>query len=518
MGNHRRFWALAAIAGGVLAGVALPPLGWPWLLWPALGLLWALAGSPHRSTALAAAALWGGAAVLVSHRWLLWLHPLDWIGVPAPLSLPLCLVVWAFCGGVGGLLVAAWVALLRPLDPTRLDTALVAALGWGLAEVVLARGPLFWLGLGASALPGDPALAAVAALAGAGAIAALQVLIGWGLWRALQLGALRGRPRALALPLALLLVAHGPGWAMALAPMHGGDGASENVMVVQPAIPTRRKFEAGSQRRLLNQLDQALASLPAASARDDGVAAGPVTEAKTTVVVLPEGALPLGQPLPRAATAEVLAGGFRQQDGSVRSSVLRFGPGERYASGAIDKHRLVPLGEWVPLARLVRWSGLSAVGGLDGGAPSRLLARPAGAIGVAICYELADGTALAQASRDGARWLLASANLDPYPRALQAQFTALARLRAIETGRWLVSVANTGPSLVVDASGQVRSTLPVGIAAVETMTLRQRQSLTAYDRWGNGPLLLGWLLALVVRFWPRPAGSGNDSAEGQART
>ncbi|MFN7897312.1 MAG: apolipoprotein N-acyltransferase [Cyanobacteriota bacterium] len=511
MGNHRRFWALAAIAGGVLAGVALPPVGWPWLLWPALALLWAVAGSPHRSTALAAAALWGGAAVLVSHRWLLWLHPLDWIGVPAPLSLPLCLVVWAFCGGVGGLLVAAWVALLRPLDPTRLDTALVAALGWGLAEVVLARGPLFWLGLGASALPGDPALAALAALAGAGAIAALQVLIGWGLWRALQLGALRGRPRALALPLALLLVAHGPGWALAVAPVHGGDGASENVMVVQPAIPTRRKFEAGSQRRLLNQLDQALSSLPAASARDDGVPAGPGTEAKTTIVVLPEGALPLGQPLPRAATAEVLAGGFRQQDGSVRSSVLRFGPGERYASSAVDKHRLVPLGEWVPLARLVRWSGLSAVGGLDGGAPSRLLPRPAGAIGVAICYELADGTALAQASRAGARWLLASANLDPYPRALQAQFTALARLRAIETGRWLVSVANTGPSLVVDASGQVRSTLPVGIAAVETMTVRQRQSLTAYVRWGNGPLLLGWLLALLLRFWPRPAGVGNAS-------
>jgi apolipoprotein N-acyltransferase len=532
MGNHRRFWALAAIAGGVLAGVALPPLGWPWLLWPALGLLWALAGSPHRSTALAAAALWGGAAVLVSHRWLLWLHPLDWIGVPAPLSLPLCLLVWGFCGGVGGLLVAAWVALVRPLDPTRLDTALVAALGWGLAEVLLARGPLFWVGLGASALPGDPALAAVAALAGAGAIAALQVLIGWGLWRALQLGALRGRPRALALPLALLLLAHGPGWALALAPGRSADGSSERVLVVQPAIPTRHKFEPASQRRLLYQLDQALGSLPAASARASGAAAasgsvaaaGPEAVArpagvsgagaKTTVVVLPEGALPLGQPLPRAAGAEVLAGGFRQEDGSVRSSVLRFGPGERYASGAVDKHRLVPLGEWVPLARLVRWSGLSAVGGLDGGAASRLLPRPAGAIGVAICYELADGTALAQASRDGARWLLASANLDPYPRALQSQFTSLARLRAIETGRWLVSVANTGPSLVVDASGQLRSTLPLGIAAVETMTVRQRQSLTAYDRWGNGPLLLGWLLALVVRFWPRPAGSGNASAEG----
>jgi apolipoprotein N-acyltransferase len=514
MGNHRRFWALAAIAGGVLAGVALPPVGWPWLLWPALALLWAVAGSPHRGTALVAASLWGAAAILVSHRWLLWLHPLDWIGVPAPLSLPLCLVVWGFCGGVGGLLVAAWVALVRPLDPTRLDTALVAALGWGLAEVLLARGPLFWLGLGASALPGDPALAAVAALAGAGAIAALQVLIGWGLWRALQLGALRGRPRALALPLALLLLAHGPGWALALAPGRGGDGVSENVMVVQPAIPTRHKFEAGSQRRLLELLDQALGSLQGSAALASGAPAGPGAGTEATVVVLPEGALPLGQPLPRAATAEVLAGGFRQQDGSVRSSVLRFGPGERYASGAVDKHRLVPLGEWVPLARLVRWSGLSAVGGLEGGAPSRLLPRPAGAIGVAICYELADGTALAQASRDGARWLLASANLDPYPKALQSQFTALAQLRAIETGRWLVSVANTGPSLVVAASGQVRSTLPEGIAAVETMTVRQRQTLTVYDRWGNGPLLLGWLLALLLRFWPRPVAGSSASAEG----
>jgi apolipoprotein N-acyltransferase len=222
------------------------------------------------------------------------------------------------------------------------------------------------------------------------------------------------------------------------------------------------------------------------------------------VLVLPEGALPLGQPLPRPATAEVLGGGFRQEGASLRSSVLRYGVGARFASGAVDKHRLVPLGEWVPLARLVRWSGLSAVGGLEPGDPSRVLPRPGGAIGVAICYELADGTALARASRDGARWLLASANLDPYPQALQAQFTALARLRAIETGRWLVSVANTGPSLVVDASGQVRASLPVGIPAIETVTVRQRQSLTAYDRWGIGPLLLGWLLALLMRFWPWP--------------
>ena len=514
MGNHRRFWALVAIAAGGLAGVSLPPLGWPWLLWPAMALLWAIAGSPHRAIAVLSAGLWGAAAVLVSHRWLLWLHPLDWIGVPAPLSLPLCLLVWGFCGGVGGLLVAAWVALVRPLDPRRAATALVAALGWGLAEVVLARGPLFWVGLGGSALPGDPALAAVASLAGAGAIAALQVLIGWSLWRACQLGALRGRPRILALPMALLLLAHGTGWAQALAPdrpgeeMNPGEGTSENVLVVQTAIPTRHKFELGSQQRLLRQLDQALAGLDAPAEPVSGASGGPgpapapSLAGAATVLVLPEGALPLGQPLPRPASVEVLGGGFRQAGDSLRSSVLRYELGARDASGAVDKHRLVPLGEWVPLARWLRWSGLSAVGGLDAGDSSRLMRRPAGAIAVAICYELADGTALARATREGARWLLASANLDPYPAALQAQFTALARLRAIESGRWLVSVANTGPSLVIDASGRVRDTLPAQMAEAQTVKVRHRQSLTLYDRWGEWPLLLGWLAALILRFWP----------------
>ena len=86
MGNDRLGgWWLAG-GGGLLAGLALPPLGWPPLLWLAWAGLWALPGS---AIGARGGVLWGGAAVLVSHRWLLGLHPLDWIGVPGPLSLPL---------------------------------------------------------------------------------------------------------------------------------------------------------------------------------------------------------------------------------------------------------------------------------------------------------------------------------------------------------------------------------------------------------------------------------------------
>ena len=84
-----RPWLLALLAGS-LAGLALPPLGWPWLLWIALVPLWRLSWREG--------ALWGVAAVLVSHRWLLALHPLDWLGVPGLLSAPLVVVLWLICG------------------------------------------------------------------------------------------------------------------------------------------------------------------------------------------------------------------------------------------------------------------------------------------------------------------------------------------------------------------------------------------------------------------------------------
>jgi apolipoprotein N-acyltransferase len=158
----------------------------------------------------------------------------------------------------------------------------------------------------------------------------------------------------------------------------------------------------------------------------------------------------------------------------------------------------VPLGEWVPFSGLVGWSGLSAVGGVQPGEASRLLERPAGPVAAAICYEIADGVGLRQAVRQGAGWLLARANLDPYPPLLQRQYTALAQLRAIEAGRWLVSVANTGPSQLINPQGQVRSSLPPGRPATGLVVVPVGEGLTGYGRWGELPLLALALTGLLL--------------------
>ena len=153
----------------------------------------------------------------------------------------------------------------------------------------------------------------------------------------------------------------------------------------------------------------------------------------------------------------------------------------------VDKHRLVPLGEWLPPLPAGFTRGLSAVGGFQPGDASRFAEAWPSPSAIAICYEISDGWALAKATSQGAEWLLTIANLDPYPLLLQRQFLALAQLRAIETGRDLLSVANTGPTALVSADGSVQRLMEPGSEAVAAAELQRRRRISGYSR-----LVSGW--------------------------
>ena len=84
------FYLLLALTGGIIGGLALPS-GGALMIIVALALLGTTAQNP------CLAGLWAATNVLISHRWLLDLHPLDWVGVPVMLSRPLVLVLWLFC-------------------------------------------------------------------------------------------------------------------------------------------------------------------------------------------------------------------------------------------------------------------------------------------------------------------------------------------------------------------------------------------------------------------------------------
>ena len=61
-----------------------------------------------------------------------------------------------------------------------------------------------------------------------------------------------------------------------------------------------------------------------------------------------------------------------------------------------------------------------------------------------------------------------------------------------------MSSANTGPSLLVDAAGVVRRSLPPGRAATLPVNLELRRGLTLYSRWGETPLALLGLSGIVI--------------------
>ncbi len=57
---------------------------------------------------------------------------------------------------------------------------------------------------------------------------------------------------------------------------------------------------------------------------------------------------------------------------------------------------------------------------------------------------------------------------------------ALAQLRAIESGRDLLSVANTGPTALISADGHVERLLPPMQAGLATVTVQLREEVGFY--------------------------------------
>ena len=132
-----------------------------------------------------------------------------------------------------------------------------------------------------------------------------------------------------------------------------------------------------------------------------------------------------------------------------------------------------------------------------------------------ICYESLYGDYVREFVRAGANLLVVPTNdgwWDDSPG--HRQHFNLARLRAIETRRWVVQAANSGTSGIIDARGRAMARTGYGVPAVLTHDVRLLDGETFYVRYGDvlgrvaagGSLLL--LLTLLVRAL-QPKGRGD---------
>ncbi len=488
-----RFQAcLAGLFGGLLSGLSLSGLGIFFML-PGLVFLWSATGF------FSSGFIWGAISLLISHRWLLYLHPLTWIGVPEVLSLPIVVTIWLLCGCFAGLLVGFWTLICKWIsfifskdcdDRSFIDQfsfALFVSAIWGIVEVLLSSSPLFWIGLGVGLFPGDLALAGLARWIGGGGLATLELLFGWWIFylivsfrRGLQIR------KTLVIGILLFQLLHTIGWNLLDHPV-----SSEKIKVGiwQPSIPTREKFSDEQQQVLPKNLQLALEDAKKLDA---------------SFLLAPEGLLQSNQILKTPAPIPLLTGGFHWKLGKQRSSLLFFREGDKKFSNAIDKYRLVPLGEWTPKLPGLGWTGLSAVGGLEAGEPSRLFKWSGPTSAVAICYEIVHHRSLVKAVNEGAEWILSIANLDPYPLVLQKQFLSLARIRSIENSRDILTVTNTGPSAHILASGNFKQLIDPFKVGLKVVNLNLYSGRTGYMVLGEIPLLgamiFGFALLISKRF------------------
>lgn len=209
----------------------------------------------------------------------------------------------------------------------------------------------------------------------------------------------------------------------------------------------------------------------------------------------------LGVPLSVGVTIDSEYSEHPVDDSFVNAQVLVLPDGE--VAGWYEKVHIVPFGEYVPLRGLLEALGAPlenvASDATEGQGPAVLPMPYEGTeieIGVMISWEVFFGDR-GRAADDG-DFLVNPTNGASYTwTILQTQQVASSRLRAAETGRWVVQVAPTGFSAFVSPDGDVFDRTDVGERAVITREVPLRTGTTWYSSTGDWPWRMLPLLVLI---------------------
>jgi apolipoprotein N-acyltransferase len=173
-----------------------------------------------------------------------------------------------------------------------------------------------------------------------------------------------------------------------------------------------------------------------------------------------------------------------------------------HVSARYDKVRRVPFGEYMPLRGFLAAIGapvdLVPRDALAGAGPAFLdipTTRGVERAAVAISWEIFFAGRVREGVERDAGFVINPTNGSSYTwTVLQSQQIASSRLRALETGRWVVQVSPTGFSAFVSPSGEVFDRTGVSEQAVLDRVISMRTGHTIYVTVGDGP----WIAAVSI--------------------
>ncbi len=186
--------------------------------------------------------------------------------------------------------------------------------------------------------------------------------------------------------------------------------------------------------------------------------------------------------------------------------------------GAYNKRHLVPLGEYIPLRFLIEFFNQFVkipMSDIASGQDNQTLLTAAGLpLGLSICFEdafardvikdLPEAKLLVNVSNDA--WFEDSH--EPH------QHHAIARMRALETGRYMIRSTNTGITSFIGPHGEVIKQLPQFETGVLNGEVQPLSGATPFVRWGDW-LIVGLCALLLLGFGFKENKTGKLSTDGR---
>ena len=191
-----------------------------------------------------------------------------------------------------------------------------------------------------------------------------------------------------------------------------------------------------------------------------------------------------------------------QDSGKYYNSVMMLGEPEPHW---YHKRHLVPFGEYLPLkpllGRVLDFLRIPMSDFSKGEQESPLLLAKDLAIGISICYEDTFGEEVIKAL-PRAEVLVNVSNDAWFGDSLAPhQHLQMARMRALESGRYLLRATNTGITAIIDEKGQVLKRSAQFEALALAARVKLFQGATPYVLWGNLPVILSSALLLLLSNW-----------------
>jgi apolipoprotein N-acyltransferase len=168
------------------------------------------------------------------------------------------------------------------------------------------------------------------------------------------------------------------------------------------------------------------------------------------------------------------------------------------------KYHLVPFGEFLPfksiLGEILQFLKIPMSEFSPGEQNKKLFETDKGVFGMSICYEDAYGSEVRKALPDAN--ILINVSNDAWfgDSVAPHQHLQMARMRALENGRYLLRSTNTGVSAVINNKGEIVSRSPQFKPHALSATVKLFTGETFYSRFGNSLIVSICFLILLLCF------------------